>query len=198
MPQITMPSSVSDRLSDMDIHITNPNQRIHRSEFTGTISILYTGYPRWTGQFTAGPWNEYEIDVADEAGAFFDSLNGYSNWFELPLGNRSTVASGVTGTIASRRVNSAGHLEHSLSAAMTDLRVGMFLRTSTNEVVRVRSINGVRLVFDPQRPLATSVTLSAATSIRVTSNTTESPPQIHIPLGGYDTITVGFIEFRPG
>ena len=169
MPNIDVPTALADRITQVDMRLGMPQQSVLRSPWTGGVQILNRGYARWSGTAQIAPSGRPIASRHDEWGvieAFFGSLQGAENTFDLPHHRPGAVLADNT-TIVNSQTQGDGVLRHRLSAVERGLQVGQMINAGTQTYIVAEIQTGRWLVLYPQRVIANMTALVSSTTIRV-------------------------------
>ena len=137
MPNIDVPTALADRITQVDMRLGMPQQSVLRSPWTGGVQILNRGYARWSGTAQIAPSGRPIASRHDEWGvieAFFGSLQGAENTFDLPHHRPGAVLADNT-TIVNSQTQGDGVLRHRLSAVERGLQVGQMINAGTQTYI---------------------------------------------------------------
>ncbi len=162
MAQVTLLTDA--KIMQVTISAWRPSQ-VGLQNLASSVFVINRAYATWRGNVTFAKIDPYEDSLAAAMEAFFASLDGQANWFDLPL-YRPTIADDATATVSSVVNATDGTISHNISADLS-AAVGDWLAVGNRRyVVRKTTANGTQLTLDPQIPLEVGETIEDAANVR--------------------------------
>ena len=157
MAQVSFDADLRALITSVSMQLVHESQVVLRSPWTGDRQVLNRGYPHWAGTVDFGG-QPVEGALWRRLEAFFASLDGAGNFFELPhYRPLMALETRVQGTrMARERIET-------LTRSNVSALPGQAVRAG-NRLFRIRTVGQRLLVLDPQVPLPPDTILRAANS----------------------------------
>ena len=161
MALLTWPSGILVTSSSLEL-VTG--DAAYESGVSDTVTTLRRRAGRWAGQTDFG-LEELSSATVRAVEAFLAALDGALNVSEVPI-HRPTPPTVPAGLEVSSTAFSDGQIETTMSAALTDVAVGQYLRVGNRLRVITAVVSGTVVVLSPQVADSAGVSVEAGATVR--------------------------------